>query len=85
MKYTLTESILLSLMIVLLMIGGHQMYVIGWEEGLINGFLKSYWIFMFLLILMVYYQSRKNKTGEKEAAKTQKQGIVKGKKVKKKH
>ncbi len=47
----LFDTILLSLMVVLLMIGIHQ--------TMVNGFGNSYWIFMFLLGLFFLYNFRK--------------------------
>ncbi len=69
-KLNLTDTVLLSLMVALLVIGGHQTIVIGREEGFTQGFIKSYWIFMFMIILMVIYQARKNKSAKesKEAS-----------------
>jgi len=55
------DTLILALMIVLLIIGMHQTYVIGQVEGFRNGFFKSYYIFMLMLILFVVYQMRKNK------------------------
>lgn len=61
MKPSLTDTLLLALMVALLMVGGHQTFVIGQEEGFKTGFLKSYWIFMIMFVLIVIYQARKNK------------------------
>jgi amino acid permease len=77
MKLKLTDTILLALMVAILMIGGHQTYVIAQTEGLKTGFLKSYWIFMFLMILIVIYQSRKNKRENSKEESVEK--VIKGK------
>lgn len=58
---SIVDTLILSLMVVLLIIGAHQTYVIGQVEGFRNGFFKSYYIFMLMLILFVVYQMRKNK------------------------
>ena len=60
-KPTLVDTLILALMIVLLMIGSHQVYLIGQTEGFRNGFFKSYYIFMIIVLLMAVYQMRKNK------------------------
>jgi hypothetical protein len=60
MKVNIIDTILLALMTALLMIGGHQIYVIGKVEGFKIGVLKSYWIFMILFVLMVVYRIRNN-------------------------
>jgi amino acid permease len=49
----LIDTILLALMVGILIIGIHQIFT--------NGFMNSYWIFMFLLILFFVYTIRKNK------------------------
>jgi amino acid permease len=48
----LIDTLLLALMVGVLAIGTHQIIV--------NGFMNSYWIFMFLLILFFIYNMRKN-------------------------
>ncbi|MBX9850336.1 MAG: hypothetical protein K2X86_01100 [Cytophagaceae bacterium] len=68
MKLNLTDSILLALMVALLMIGGHQVFIIGRTEGISQGFLQSYWIFMLVIILMGIYQMRKNKAAKNETS-----------------
>jgi amino acid permease len=57
----LFDTILMAMMVVLLIIGIHQTYVVGQAEGFRIGFLKSYWIFMFLLVFFAIFQMRKNK------------------------
>lgn len=88
MKIKLTDTILLAIMTALLMIAGHQIFVISKTEGFKVGVLKSYWIFMILFVLTVVYQIRKNKekarqdsekAGGKGSDKSAK-GSIKGKK-----
>jgi hypothetical protein len=76
-KLNLTDTVLLALMVALLVIGGHQTIVIGRVEGFSQGFIKSYWIFMFMIILMVIYQARKNKVAKE--GKQDSAGPLKGK------
>jgi|GEM_PF-6746976 len=47
----LFDTILISLVVVLFVIGIHQTFVVG--------FFNSYWIFMFMLILLYWVQLRK--------------------------
>lgn len=47
----LFDTILLSLVVALLVVGIHQIFV--------NGFLNSYWIFMIMLSLLYWFQLRK--------------------------
>lgn len=58
---SIVDTLILALMLALFMIGSHQIYVIAQSEGFRNGFFKSYYIFMFIVILMAVYQIRKNK------------------------
>ena len=81
MKLNLTDTILLSLMLAILMIGGHQMYLVAKTEGLQMGFLKSYWIFMFLMVLIVIYQIRKTKRENSKPNSAEKANAVKSRKV----
>lgn len=83
-KLGVFDTVLLSLMTAVLMIGGHQTYVIAKEEGFRNGFMKSYWIFMILILLMVVYNARTNKKLDKEEnGDSVKKNITKGKMQKK--
>jgi amino acid permease len=66
MKLKLSDTILLYLMVALMIIGGHQTYLIAQEEGLRTGFIKSYWIYMIVMVLMTIYQIRKGKAAKKE-------------------
>ena len=66
MKLKLTDTILLYLMVALMVIGGHQTYLIASEEGLRAGFIKSYWIYMIVIVLLTYYQIRKGKASKNE-------------------
>jgi amino acid permease len=63
---SIIDTLILALMLALFMIGAHQIYVIAQEEGFKNGFFKSYYIFMFIVILMAVYQIRKNKREREE-------------------
>lgn len=65
-KSKLFDTILMAIMVVLLMIGIHQIYIVGQAEGFRIGFLKSYWIFMFLLVFYAIFQMRKNKAAKEE-------------------
>lgn len=56
----------MSLMLVFLMIGGHQTYVVGKTEGWSMGFYKSYWIFMLMMGCMLIMNFRRNKALKKE-------------------
>lgn len=54
----LIDTLLLSAMVAILMIGIHQIFI--------HGFAQSYWIFMILLFLFFLYNFRKNKREEKD-------------------
>jgi hypothetical protein len=79
MKLNLIDSILMSLMLVFLMIGGHQTYVVGQTEGWSMGFYKSYWIFMLMMGCMLILNFRRNRALKKEQQdqKKKKSKIVK--------
>lgn len=65
-KLSLVDTVMQALMLVLLMIGGHQIYVISKEEGFKIAFFKSYWIFMFVFVLIIIYQMRKSRQAKAE-------------------
>jgi hypothetical protein len=63
---TLSQTILLSLTVVFLVIGVHQ--------SVLHGFAGSYWIFMLMLTTLIIYQMRKNKDINKETPANNKKG-----------
>jgi Ca2+/Na+ antiporter len=66
-KISLFDSILFALMVVFLVIGIHQCYIIGKVEGWKMGFVKSYSFFMLVIVLMVVRQVRKNREEKSES------------------
>jgi len=73
-KLNLIDTLLLAMMLALLMVGGHQTFIISKAEGFKVGFFKSYWIFMLVFILTTIYHIRKNKREKKERDSVQKTG-----------
>ncbi len=61
----LLDSIILSLVVVLFVVGIHQTFVAG--------FIQSYWIFMLMLVLLYWYQLRKKP--KQEQAETEKKPL----------
>ncbi|MEP5613234.1 MAG: hypothetical protein ABJP45_13360 [Cyclobacteriaceae bacterium] len=54
----------MKLVDIILFVTAFVFLIIGIHQSIVVGFMESYWIFMFTIVLLLLYSFRKNKKGD---------------------